>query len=168
MYNKLNSIPAEILSQLEISGDIFAVNAGIIGGHDIRFMKAYAKRSIKFFDNNLSARGSIHSQLFNRIFEELFFYCLAKHENKNVSFLFHQMDKDFSQVLNFHLVPKIQNYIHTIGSAKRNPLACRQIEYRLRYEFPEYYYRVLEFLGEKKEGRLHCFTGKQVMKKGKF
>ncbi len=151
LYNKLSFVPGEIFSQLEASGDIIAINAGIIGGNDIKFLKAYAKRAIDFLDHNLSKRGSIPSQLFNMLFEELFFYCLAKHEKKNVFFLFYQMDKDFSQVLNFHLVPKIQNYIHTVGHAKRNPLACRQVEFRLRYEFPEYYERVLELLGEKKK-----------------
>jgi len=93
LCNKLSSVPGEIFSQLEASGDIFAINAGIIGGNDINFLKAYAKSAIDFLDHNLSKRGSIPSQLFNMLFEELFFYCLAKYEKKNISFYFHQIDK---------------------------------------------------------------------------
>ena len=45
-----------------------------------------------------------------------------------------------------HLVPKLANYIHLVGQAKKDKYACQQVERRLAYEFPEYYNKINNYL----------------------
>jgi len=131
---------------------IQSVNAGIIGGTNVQFFQYYASEALKFIERNRECLHNVDMGLFNQIYEQYLFTCLAAEKGIDIRYYLPEMDEEFTQVLNFHRLPYIESYIHVVGSAKRNPLACRQVEYRLRYEFPEYYERVLEFLGEKKGG----------------
>jgi len=130
---------------------IQSVNAGIIGGTNVPFFQHYASEALTFIERNRECLHKVNMGLFNQIYEQYLFTCLAAERGIDIQYYLPEMDEEFTQVLNFHRLPSIESYVHVVGSAKRNPLACRQVEYRLRYEFPEYYERVLEFLGEKKK-----------------
>jgi len=130
---------------------IQSVNAGIIGGTNFQFFQYYASEALTFIERNRECLHKVDMGLFNQIYEQYLFTCLAAERGIDIQYYLPEMDEEFTQVLNFHRLPSIESYIHVVGSAKRNALACRQVEYRLRYEFPEYYERVLEFLGEKKK-----------------
>ena len=135
-----NYIPIEIIEAYKIMKDFTAVNAGIIGGTDIAFFKKYTESAFEFVDKNISELGKIDIGLFNTIFEQYLFYCMAKAQNKIIQPLFNlKPHSEFTGLMNFDLVPKLSSYIHLMGFAKKNIYACEQIEMRLKYEFPKYY-----------------------------
>lgn len=133
-------VPTEIYEAYKIRKDFTAINAGIIGGADLGFFQEYTNKAFEFVDKNVECLKSVNIGLFNNVFEQYLFYCLAKAENKNIEPLFNlKPHSEFTELMNFNLVPNFCSYIHLMGFAKKNIFACEQIEMRLKYEFPKYY-----------------------------
>jgi len=133
-------VPTEIYDAYKIRKDFTAINAGIIGGNDLDFFQTYTQCAFEFVDRNLDCLKQINIGLFNNVFEQYLFYCLAQSQNKTIESLFNlKPHSEFTELMNFNLVPKIKTYVHLMGFAKKNIYACEQIEMRLKYEFPNYY-----------------------------
>lgn len=121
-------------------------NTGVFGGNDIDFIKHYANEVLSFVEKNKEQLTKHQIKNINMFFEQYLLLCFAKYHKKEISVLFEDMSNDFSEVLNFHLVPNYSSYIHIVGKAKWDSFANDQIILRLKMEFPEYYEKVKKAL----------------------
>jgi hypothetical protein len=149
MLNDIESffeyIPQEIIENYTIRKDITAINAGIIGGSDIDFFQRYTHEAFEFVNRNINCFEKINIGLFNNVFEQYLFYAMAFKQNKPIMpFLNLKPHEEFTDAMNFHLLPNIKSFIHLIGYAKDSIYACEQVEMRLRYEFPDYYNKIIK------------------------
>ncbi len=136
-------LPKEIIKNYLVRKDLTAINAGLIGGTDIDFFQQYTHEAFEFLNRNLACLDKINIGLFNNVFEQYLFYAIASNENKFIyPFLNLKPHEEFTEAMNFHLLPNVESFIHLIGYAKGNIYACEQVAMRLRYEFPEYYERI--------------------------
>ncbi len=142
----LKYFPPEIEEERKNKELIYAYNAGVFGGTDIPFFKEYCKKAFEFVDANLSNLGRINVVDFNIFFEQYLFYCLVKKERREVAVLFSDLidDTQYTGFGDFHEVPHNKTFLHLLGNYKKSTLVCNQMAYRLREDFPEYYYRIIE------------------------
>lgn len=112
----------------------------------ILLFRNYTTEAFRFLHANVDKIEQIPIDLFNMIFEEVLFFCMASQYRKDVACLFPEMDNEFTKITCLHLVPKIATYIHLVGYAKKDKFACQQVERRLRYEFPDYYKRIQDYI----------------------
>jgi hypothetical protein len=131
--------PSILLQQFQEKGVIEAFNAGIIGGNNTQFFKELAQLVFPFIDANLDKLNKISVGDFNMVFEQMLGMNLANLKGIEVKFLRNQMNEAFSGVMKFHLIPIRENYIHTVGYAKKSIQVCEQIQARLQYEYPKEY-----------------------------
>lgn len=118
----------------------YIINAGIIGGNDLEWFQKYCSLADLFVDKNKSGLSKIDAGLFNTILDEYLFTSMAEQDKKKLSFLINVPAEDvFKSIMRFNLVPFFDKYIHLVGHAKQNRLACEQLEYRFRYQFPKEY-----------------------------
>lgn len=134
-----NQPPAALKEIFERTGSTMAFNAGIIGGNHPGFFKKFAAEVIRFLDANPDKLHLVDGGVFNMVYEQQLGYSLALKENIEVAFLRGEMDASFTQVMEFHLLPVAEYYIHTVGYAKKVSYACEQVEARLRYGFPDFF-----------------------------
>ena len=78
-------VPDFILRARTLGFGSSAYNAGIIGGQNIEFFKAFCKQAFEFVDRNCDKLVDIEFGLFNTIFEQQLFYCMSKDFEINVS-----------------------------------------------------------------------------------
>jgi hypothetical protein len=124
---------------------IISINAGIIGGKKVfLFDKLYQKAS-DFIRVNKGLFHTCNVGLLNIIIEQLSFHEICSDEKINISYLFNHMSDDFHECLQFNAVPRFAKYVHTIGSAKRDPLICLQIEHLLQIEFPQFHKKIKDY-----------------------
>lgn len=121
------------------TNDVFAFNAGIIGGNNTSFFKEFKTRVFQIIDDNLENLEKIDLGVFNMVYEQMLGFELANAKQIEVRFLKPKMNEAFTNVMKFHLVPVKENYIHTVGYAKKSIEMCEQLKYRLKYEFPAEY-----------------------------
>ncbi len=124
---------------------IKAVNAGILGGNNIGFIKEYADLAFKYINRNVQHLSSINADRFNVFFEQHLFYSLAKAKGLSIEFLIKDtiMDNQYQHLSDFHEVPWKKNYMHLLGQYKKDEYTCRQMAAKLRQLYPEYYYRII-------------------------
>lgn len=150
MQRKFN-IPS-ILENIDLSSDsdtICAANAGILGGNDISFFKEYSTLAFEFLNNNLRKFNHKDAGRLNVVIEQLFFYRMAKEQNKEIKYLLDDVKEDFSNLMRFVDLPHRSKYIHLVGFAKQILYACNMVERHLQYEFPDYYsFFIKSFISE--------------------
>jgi hypothetical protein len=145
----LDSYPKAILQfRNSVTTNIMQANAGILGGNDINFIQRYCKEAFKFVDENKEKALKVkHPGMFNTIFEQYLFYCMANTENKPIKYLFEEeIDCNFEKIVPFEDIPYNARFIHILGSHKRNIFFNQKIMQYLWYEFPQYYNRVNHFV----------------------
>lgn len=149
--NTFEFVPSPIKQQIENSLPIKASNAGILGGHDYRFFSGY----YEFVQRFISANKDKINQLtpaqmvnFNAVVEQYIFHCLSNDLNVEVKYLFDTVyDPSFFEgFCNFHYLPNNTPFIHALGDYKKNGWVCDQLANRLRMDYPEYYYRILDLI----------------------
>lgn len=152
LENKLSYFPAEIKYQRKVANPIYAFNMGIFGGHDISFFKEYTSKAFEFVNNNIECLSKINVSNFNIFFEQYLLYCLTSKGNKNVSLLLDTVIDDLSYTGfgDFVDVPHYKQYLHLIGTFKRNREICNQMAFRLRKDYPTYYYRIVQLFRDNK------------------
>jgi hypothetical protein len=125
---------------------VSAVNAGILGGSDIDFIKYYTTEAINYINRNVSHLQSINTDRFNVFFEQHLFYSLANEQNKSIQYLFNDIfeDRGYLYLGNFHEVPLERTYLHLLGHYKKDEQTCLQMASKLRELYPEYYYRIID------------------------
>lgn len=135
-------IPAALLDFERRSGST-AINAGIIGGHDLDFFKEYAKGAFEFVDRNTSYLDKINIGKFNPIFEQSYFYALADQKKTPIECLFNDLiNNSFDGMADFTGVPGKVKFIHTMAGYKKMKNIEIQLRDRLQIDHPEYYYRI--------------------------
>lgn len=145
LESSLTYFPAEILEDRIAKHPIHAYNAGIFGGTDTAFIKAYAKNAFEFVDNNSACFSKMVVNNFNVFFEQYLFLCMVKNQHKKVSLLIDTPigDNRYIGFGNFCDVPFKKQYLHLLGGYKKNEATCVQLAARLREDYPEYYYRIV-------------------------
>jgi uncharacterized protein YktA (UPF0223 family) len=126
---------------------IHAVNAGIIGGHDIDFFQEYTREAFKYVEQNLNHLSKINADRFNVFFEQHLFFSLAKKKGKDIGYLFPDIvnDNQYQHLGEFHEVPCSKSYLHLLGHYKKDEATCLQMAAKLRELYPDYYERVIRF-----------------------
>ncbi|MBF4518771.1 hypothetical protein IRZ71_20645 [Flavobacterium sp. ANB] len=146
VQQKLKSIPSHL--KKNVNEYLFNANVGIVGGNDIEFFQNWCKMAKKFLKENMNQIINLENiGYFNQIIEEFSISCMLS-ERKNVTYLIDCSKdiNDLDSVLRFHFIPFIDKYIHLVGIAKHNKIACNQLELRLKYEFPEYHKKVMDIM----------------------
>lgn len=132
-----------------VPDEIIVGNAGIIGGSDVDFFQEYCCLTADFINRNALGLTKVNLGHFNTILDEYLFACFAKEKNREISYLINApIDDPFKAVLQLHLVPFIDKYVHLVGFAKQNKYACEQLELRLAYEFSGYYKKAVAVIEE--------------------
>jgi len=149
----LTYFPPEIIEARKKYSPIYAYNAGIFGGHDIPFFKDYTGKSLEFIKKNEAHLPNIDVNVFNIFFEQYLFYALVKKQQKNVSVMLDDVigDNQYTGFGEFCEVPHNKQYLHLLGTFKRDQVSCEQMADRLKLDYPEYYYRIISLF---KKGKL--------------
>jgi len=146
LETSLSYFPQEIIDDRNSNKLIYAFNAGILGGNDIPFFKEYTSKAFEFVERNAETLGKINLANFNIFFEQYLFYCLAKIKKNKVSLLDNNLhdDNGYRGFGDFHEVPHNRQYLHLLGTYKRNRRVCNQMAFTLRKYYPDYYYRIVQ------------------------
>ncbi|MGN6640289.1 MAG: DUF6734 family protein [Mucilaginibacter sp.] len=144
--------PPEMIAERKRTDRIYAYNAGILGGHDLSFFKEYTTKAMEFVERNAPCFDRIHVTDFNVFYEQYLFYCLVKEQHKTVNLLLPEVrgGNEYLGFADFSEVPHNKSFLHLLGSFKRNKLVCEQMAYRLRLDYPDYYYRIIAVFKNKK------------------
>jgi len=141
-----NYIPAGFLRENYETKDLYASNAGIIGGNNPEFFEEYRRQAFEFIDKNKNDLGKFNAGRLNFIFEQYLFYLLADKHNIPVAYLKDPVeDPIFKDYIKFDDFPDVQ-MIHPVGGFKQFPHVCDHLAKKLREDYPEYYYRVIELV----------------------
>ncbi len=148
---KLIYFPPEIIAERKRTNPIYAYNAGIFGGSDIPFFQEYTQKAIEFVKKNENVLSKINVGGFNIFFEQYLFYVLVKKYKKKVGVLFEEVigDNEYIGFGDFIEVPHNKQYLHLLGVFKRDKAVCEQMADRLRLDYPEYYYRIIDLFKKK-------------------
>lgn len=126
-----------------------AYNMGVFGGNDINFIQQYSKQAVTCFNSMYDAilhSGNLKGK-FNVVFEQLLLKEFAQNYQEKVSFLVPNSEID--EILKFSTIETAQyesKYTHCIGQLKKVTYICEQIEFRMKYDFPSYYKRIMSYL----------------------
>ncbi len=148
--NTFPFVPKPIKKQITDGLEIQASNAGILGGNDYGFFKEYYQVVEKFItENHEQISGLSPSQMvnFNAVVEQYIFHCLSNYAGLEVNYLLDTVydPSFFESFANFHHLPFKIPFMHALGDYKKNGWVCDQLANRLRMDYPEYYYRIIEF-----------------------
>ncbi len=142
LCDSIGYVPEPFVSSTS-TNDFKALNAGVLGGTDVDFISSYAMTAIGIIKDNIDElKLNCHIGSINIVLEQLLLHILSEKSNKKITYVIPDLSYDSKEVLNFHAVPIFQKYIHLLGATKRSPIACEQVELRLKYEFPDYYKRI--------------------------
>ena len=139
VINEFKAISKDLFPIYSRTKDVYAYNAGIIGGTSLDFFKELKNKVFEIIDANLDKLHLVDVGVLNMVYEQMLGFELAKQKNLEMKFLKSEMNEAFTNVMKFHVVPIKETYIHTVGYAKKSLEMCEQLKYRLRYEFPEDY-----------------------------
>ncbi len=141
---KWQHIPAMMHIQ-NMPGDIFAANTGVFGGHHLSFIQAYCKAAFSFLDDNRAGWNDVRTDQLNFIFEQCLLYYLSAQEQVPIMYIMDEPvdEPSYSGYTRFEDVPAVP-FIHTVAGYKQMPFVCAHLARRLRLDYPEYYYRIIE------------------------
>ena len=144
--------PKEMSQDRQAKNPIQTYNAGIYGGSDIDFFQEYSQKAFEFVNKNIHHFSETDITEFNVIYEQYLFNCLAKSQNKKVNVLFSKTYKDdeYKGFGDFDMIPFEKQYIHLFSDYKKSESKCNQMANRLRLDYPEYYYRIIELFKKNK------------------
>lgn len=156
------ALPEVVMERFNSNTGIAAYNAGIIGGTDIDFFKNYTAEVFRFINVNCNKPGLLMIPEVNMIYEQVLFYCLAKQRNAGVTCYLKDKvhDMTYPGFADFMNVAGSTKYIHLMGAFKKNADCCYMLAKRLRHDYPEHYYRVIDEC--KRSGiemLLSCYNG---------
>jgi hypothetical protein len=153
-------IPAVVLDSYARDTFINAYNAGIIGGNNIPFFREYVKEAIRFVDENHAYLHAIPLGMFNAVYEQHLYYCMARKLEIPVQCYTNAIDQaELNSSLKgagqFKQAPAGHKYIHLFGEdAKKNPEICDELECKLKHRYPLHYDRVLQVVEQLEEAKI--------------
>lgn len=142
-------LPAH-LKGLNREPHLFSSNAGIIGGHDLGFIRDYTQQAFDFISaNSVRLSQSTPPDGINFLIEQISFFYLARQQQKQIAYVSSEpvtepLYHDFIRVADIPDVPMV----HAVGGCKRFPFMLDHLAKRLRLHYPEYYYRILALCKE--------------------
>lgn len=145
-------IPECIKKELNENKIIKSCNTGVIGGHNLAIFKEYTSLSLEFINRNEEFLPLIDMPTFNIAFEQFLYYCLSKYTETPISCLIdrgEEFDPTYRGFARFECVPYQTTFIHTLGDFKRTEETCQHLARRLRQDYPDYYYKIIEVCGKK-------------------
>ena len=128
------------------NNSVKACNAGIIGGHDVKFIRMFAKLAFEFIDRNVNNLHKIDVAGANIVFEQFLFSALCEDRAEEITYFnpnAHDLINDYADYTG---IPDKTVFIHTPGSFKRDCFITDCLEYRLRRDYAPYYYKILHLL----------------------
>jgi hypothetical protein len=114
-------IPSFVMDEYNEAPVLRTINAGIIGGNDIKFFDRYIKQIEKFILTNKPILSKLKDGFINSIYEQMFYYLLAKKENKTIGLctIGDQLSTRFDWFpFDFTYSPK-HGYMHLLAGLKR-------------------------------------------------
>lgn len=147
----LTYIPESIINYRSSNIEITQINAGIFGGSDIQFIRKFVDEVFNFIELNPYDKlsGKTPGWIYNTYFEQFLFYCSTLRANKKITCL---LSEDTNSKVNntgcadIFQIPHNNKFIHYIGAVKKNYMLALQMSKRLYYEYPEYYFRIIDFI----------------------
>lgn len=128
-------------------GMLTAVNAGVMGGNDVAFFKEYTAEAFHFVHTNLHAVGKLSSlSLFNTVYEQLLFYVLAREKQVDVTCCYTGLGKRIDWLFTLPGTAATGQYTHATNGGKKEKILCTRLENRLRSDYPEHYYLIINKL----------------------
>jgi len=146
VLNGFEHIPSYITDDFKKEGIIRACNAGVFGGSDINFLHDFAEKALAFLKSNEDNFNRVNLGYSVLIYEQYLFAAYSRSKQKAISYLFNEVSSDYRELIDFKNVPKISNFIHTVGGVKAKQSICDSVERRLLLEYPDYYYRINKLL----------------------
>lgn len=130
---------------------LFSSNAGIIGGYDLDFIQRYCQQAFDFARVNKNLLDSVDTGSLNFLMEQMSFFYLARQEGRPIAYVAEQpvtdpLYHDFIRVADIPKVPMV----HAVAGCKRFPFMLNHLAKRLRLDWPEYYYKILQLCTERK------------------
>jgi len=145
IHNKFSYYP-DLFSEKSYA---YAANMGVFGGNDIGFIREYCTQV--FESEQLMRPDLLNNKTFigqfNIVFEQLFLTELSRKRGVEIAYLFE--NATLSDILNKFSIESAtfeNKFVHCLGPLKKTDYICEQIEYRMRYEFPYHYGKVIEYL----------------------
>ncbi|MFD0794744.1 DUF6734 family protein [Mucilaginibacter litoreus] len=146
VHDNFSFIPDVISRNRFENEDLYASNAGILGGSNLPFFKEYCRQAFEFVNKNKSALSKVKGGGLNFIFEQYLFCRLASEYNIPVTYYKGVVDNPvFKDFIRFEDYPNVQ-MVHPVGGFKQYPHVCDHLAKKLRRDYPEYYYRVINLL----------------------
>ncbi|MGB5976843.1 MAG: DUF6734 family protein [Cyclobacteriaceae bacterium] len=146
LIKEFEYVPEYILKDREENKIIRSYSAGLMGGQDTAFMKEYSEEVFSFIDRNQTSLEKVHVHSLNVIFDQYLFYCLTQDRDREVTCYTGNVNRQFDGFTDFSGIPGRSAYLHPLDVFKKNPANCEQIAYRLRRDYPQYYYRIIQLL----------------------
>ncbi len=118
-----------------------SINAGVLGGTDMAFIRAYADEAIRTIDQNLpflSQQTELDN--YNVVFEQLLFHRLAEQQQTPITTI--QPDNFQLSECPIEHLGRTVNYLHPLGTFKRNFRLCEGLVAHLNAHYPETYERI--------------------------
>lgn len=135
----------EYLKGISSNNEIYASNAGILGGSDISFFNKYCRIAEQIITGNKSQIKLVKVHGLNWLIEQISFFYLAKQEEIPISYLVnepvrHPLYQDYWQ---FADIPYV-DIVHPVGGCKREQYVLDHLSKRVRLDFPHVYYKILK------------------------
>ena len=125
------------------------VNAGVIGGTDLIFLKKYCDLAFDIVDKNYSKLDNLSNiNPFNVFFEQALFYALSINDNIRIETLLPPTDKTFINLVRIEDIP-ISSYIHTVSVWKKSTHINEYIYIMLKEYYPTYFNKIQFLIKEK-------------------
>src|SRR5690606_2641547 len=140
-----------------------SANLGIVGGHYIDFFRNYSKTAFDFIDKNVDRLDTVQVGEFNCIAEQYLFYQMAMKRNLDVKFLLSSVSPSFAELIRFHMLPNLSNYIHIIGPYKQDSTVLRSLERTLSRFYPAIYDRINSLMNFSPDARIMDFSKERYL-----
>lgn len=123
---------------------VISSNLGVTGGKRTTFFKEYSGEVFNFVDRNKRHFGQVSNLGFlNPVFEQFLFHQLAAARKIEIVNLFGDREPSDDELTAFSSAPSRCSYLHPYGKLhKRRRWVISNIEMALRFEYPEFYFRV--------------------------
>lgn len=136
--------PEALNKSIDKHGAIRAINAGIIGGHNIKFFKEYCKKAFEFVDKNLDNLQKIPISSFNTVFEQFLFRALSEEAREAIHYFYGNGEPMY--VPEYAGIPSRVKYLHICGHQKKRRYAADYLEYLVQTHYPDYYFKIINLL----------------------
>ncbi len=139
-------LPNVVREDFETRIPIRAINAGILGGNDIKLFKDYTNEAFDYINKNIDSLPLMNADRFNVFFEQHLLYTMMKQRKSSTGLIFHDIieDKGYQYVGSIQEVPFKRDYIHLLGHFKRDKVTCVLMALKLKQLYPDFYERILQ------------------------